>query len=399
MHAKSLNGLITLTIILGFNLLAVGGLHAAAVEKVLYYFNGVDGSSPSNGVILRAGNLYGVTYDGGAYGGGTVFELTPSGDNWTETVLYSFTGGSDGGFPFTDLTSDDAGNLYGTTLQGGLYGGGVVFEMIHSQSGWTESVLQSFHTGPQLVSAGPSRVTFNGGKLYGTTNYGGAFGTGAVFELRKSAKGWRGNILYSFSAGSDGGYPSGGLTFDAKGNLYGTTEFAGTGGGGVIFELTPSNGAWTETVLYSFQCCTTGDGLVASGLTMSKAGNLYGTTTQGGTGTCAGFNGCGTVWELAHSSTGWTEIVLHEFAGGSDGNWPNSDLLLNSAGIFGTTRGVLIGDAVVFELTPSGNGWTNTVLLDYGAGAYLYGGLISGPNGSLYGTRAGINGYVFQLLL
>jgi len=144
------------------------------------------------------------------------------------------------------------------------------------------------------------------------------------------------------------------------------------------------------------------DGAVPHGaLIFDAPGNLYGTTTQGGTGTCAGFNGCGTVWELAHSSTGWTEIVLHEFAGGSDGNWPNSDLLLNRAGIFGTTRGVLDGDAVVFRLTPSGNGWTNTVLLDYGVGGYLYGGLISGPNGSFYGTRFGGGqnyGYVFQLL-
>ena len=117
-----------------------------------------------------------------------------------------------------------------------------------------------------------------------------------------------------------------------------------------------------------------------------------------GTGTCPGYDGCGTVWELTYSDAGWTENVLYNFAGGSDGNWPNSDLLINQAGIFGTTRGLVSGDATVFQLTPSGNGWTNTVLVDYGVGGALYGGVIRAPDGSLYGTRFGPNyGYVFQL--
>jgi uncharacterized repeat protein (TIGR03803 family) len=393
MRDKSLTSLV----VVAFILLAFGSADAA--EKVIYSFNGVDGANPYNGVILKGGNLYGVTYDGGAYGNGTVFELTPSGGVWTETVLYSFTGGSDGALPFADLTFDDAGNFYGTTLYGGTYGGGVVFELTPSQSGWSEAVLHSFRTGPNLSSAGPSRVTFKGGKLYGTIRSEGAYGAGAVFELGQSKQGWSGKILYNFSGGSDGETPSGGLTFDVTGNLYGTTESGGAGSGGVVFELTPSRGKWTETVLYSFQCCN-GDGVVPSGLKISKAGNLFGTTTQGGTGSCSGYNGCGTVWELSHSNEGWTENVLYNFAGGSDGNWPNSDLLINRAGIFGTTRGLVSGDTTVFRLTPSGNGWTNTVLLDYGVDGGLYGGVISGPDDTLYGTRfkGGQNyGYVFQL--
>ena len=395
MRAKILTSLV-----IAFILLAFGSADAA--ENVIHYFNGVDGALPYNGVIFKGGNLYGVTYAGGLYGNGTVFELTPNGSAWTETVLYSFTGGSDGAFPFVGLTFDNAGNLYGTTLYGGTYGGGVVFQLTPSQSGWTETVLQSFRTGPHSSTSDPSRVTFRGGNLYGTVSsfyITGAYGAGAVFELRPSKQGWSGKIIYQFSGGSDGARPSGGIAFDTAGNLYGTTEGGGTSATGVVFELTPSIGQWTETVLYSFQCCN-GDGVVPSGLRMSKEGNIFGTTTQGGTGICPGYNGCGTVWELTHSDAGWTENVLYNFAGGSDGNWPNSDLLINQAGIFGTTRGLISGDTTVFQLTPSGNGWTNTVLLDYGVGGDLYGGVISAPDGSLYGTRCegGQNyGYVFQL--
>jgi uncharacterized repeat protein (TIGR03803 family) len=393
MRAKSLTSLV----VVAFILLAFGSADAA--ENVIYYFNGVDGAFPYNGVIFKGGNLYGVTYAGGVYGYGTVFELTPNGSAWTETVLYSFTGGSDGAFPFADLTFDAAGNLYGTTLNGGTYGGGVVFELTPAQSGWTETVLRSFRTRPHSSSAYPSRLTYKGRKLYGTITAEGAYGAGAVFELVQSKQGWSGKTLYNFSGGNDGGGPAGGLTFDATGNLYGTAQGGGSGSGGVVFELTPSGGRWTETVLYNFQCCD-GDGIVPSGVNMSKAGNLFGTTTQGGTGSCFGYNGCGTVWELTHSDAGWTENVLYNFAGAGDGNWPNSDLLINRAGIFGTTRGLVSGDTTVFQLTPSGNGWTNTVLFDYGVGGGLYGGVISGPDGSLYGTRfeGGQNyGYVFQL--
>jgi uncharacterized repeat protein (TIGR03803 family) len=212
--------------------------------------------------------------------------------------------------------------------------------------------------------------------------------------------GWKQNVLYNFTGGSDGGSPSGGLVFDANGNLYGTAESGGPQTRGLVFELTPSGGGWTESVLYSFVCCN-GDGAVPSGLTIDRAGNLYGTTTQGGTGTCSGFYGCGTVWELSPSVNGWTETILHEFAGGSDGNWPNSDLLITSSGIFGTTRGLLIGDTTVFRLTRSSQGWTNHVLQDDGVGDSIYGGVVRGPAGSLYGTHfeGGENyGFVFQIL-
>jgi uncharacterized repeat protein (TIGR03803 family) len=396
MRARSLTrGLL----IVALTLLGLGS--AAATETVIYYFTGTDGALPYTGVILREGNLYGVTYGGGLYGEGTVFELTPSGSGWTESVLYNFTGGADGALPFSDLTFDNAGNFYGSTLFGGAYGGGVVFELSpSSQGGWSQTVLHSFPASGNFRSASPSRVTFKGGRLYGTISLGGAYTHGDVFELFPSKLGWKQNVLYNFTGGSDGGSPSGGLVFDANGNLYGTTESGGPQTAGLVFELTPSGDGWAESVLYSFQCCN-GDGEVPSGLTMDRAGNLFGTTSQGGTGTCSGFSGCGTVWELSPSISGWTETILHEFAGGSDGNWPNSDLLITRLGIFGTTRGVETGDTTVFRLTHSGQGWTNHVLQDDGVGDFIYAGVILGPAGSLYGTHfeGGQNyGYVFQIL-
>jgi uncharacterized repeat protein (TIGR03803 family) len=398
MRGKSLARLM----VAALTLFGFGSIRAAVVENVIYYFNGQDGANPYNGVILKGGNLYGVTYGGGLYGSGTVFELAPNGTAWTETVLYNFTGGADGSLPFADLTFDNAGNFYGTTLYGGTHGGGVVFELSPtSQGGWAETVLISFPLTRNLQSVGPNSVIFKGGKLYGSINFGGTHGYGAVFELFPTKVGWTKSILYNFAGGSDGGNPSGRMAFDAAGNLYGTAESAGVGFGarGLVFELTPLNGSWTRAVLYTFQCCN-GDGLVPSGLTIDHAGNLYGTTSQGGTGICAGFNGCGTVWELSLSGTTWVETVLHEFAGGSDGNWPNSNLLVDRSGIFGTTRGLISGDTTVFHLKPSNQGWTNTVLLDAGVGNFLYAGVIRGPASSLYGTffAGGQNyGYVFQL--
>ena len=397
MRGKSLARLV----VAAFTLFGFGSVRAAVVENVIYYFNGQDGANPYNGVILKGGNLYGVTYDGGLYGNGTVFELAPNGTAWTETVLYNFTGGADGSLPFADLTLDGGGNFYGTTLYGGTYGGGVVFELSPtSQGGWAETVLISFPIRRNLQSLGPGPVIFKGGKLYGSINVGGVYGYGAIFELFPTKLGWKSRALYNFAGGSDGGNPSGRMTFDAAGNLYGTAESGGAGfsARGLVYELTPLNGVWTRAVLYTFQCCS-GDGLVPSGVTIDKAGNLYGTTSQGGTGICAGFNGCGTVWELSQSGSTWVETVLHEFAGGSDGNWPNADLLVAQSGIFGTTRGLISGDTTVFHLEPASQGWTNTVLLDAGLGSdSIYGGVIHGPANSLYGTFfGGGNGSVFQL--
>ncbi|MGA8299041.1 MAG: choice-of-anchor tandem repeat GloVer-containing protein [Terriglobales bacterium] len=370
----------------------------AASEKVLYTFTGgLDGGQPYAGLISdQSGNFYGVTESGGAYNKGTVFELSPSGNGWTETVLYSFTGGSDGGNPLGDLAMDVSGNLYGTAVEGGDPSAqcGTVFELSPSQGAWTFAVARTFLGGPkdgcaplagvsfdavdrlqyvttaggaynvgaaygqEMASFGVNRggdpsgtvnnwgfgTAFNGGAhnagtvyflnfqcndaqpekggcaesivpkhafsggkgganpsgslwgtlvgglavMYGTTSNGGKYGNGTVYQLNQNQKGGIGfSSLYSFS-GADGMSPSAGLVADAAGNLYGTTTWGGTNPGydGTVFKLTPGVGKkdkviWNLTTLYSFSGGDDG-GEIYSGLVMDSAGNLYGTTVSGG---------------------------------------------------------------------------------------------------------------------
>jgi uncharacterized repeat protein (TIGR03803 family) len=301
----------------------------AASETVLYSFgNGTDGAYPIAGLIFdTAGNLYGTTLFGGSYGNGTVFELTPqAGGGWTENVLYSFGNGADAANPQAGLVFDAAGNLYGTTYSGGSYGNGTVFELTtKAGGGWTEQVIYSFGNGTD--GAGPSAgLIFDAaGNLYGTTFYGGTYGGGTVFELTPQAgRGWTEQVLYSFCSQAncaDGFYANTGLVFDAAGNLYGTTYqggdyFEGINDGGTVFELTPQAGGWTEKVLYSFGNGTDGAGPNGS-LIFDGVGNLYGPTSYGGTGWCSGLSRreCGTVFELTpQAGGGWTENVLHTFS-------------------------------------------------------------------------------------
>ena len=320
-------------------------------ETVLYSFcaqSGCkDGYHPEAGLILDAnGNLYGTTYDGGAHAAGTVFEVSGSG---TETVLYSFCVKrhcSDGYYPHAGLVRDNNGNLYGTTQFNGAYGGGTVFEL--SASG-TETVLYSFCAQPSCTDGSGPRaglVLDTNGNLYGTTYGGGAYGGGTVFKV--SASGTE-TVLHSFCAQAgckDGSNPLADLVMDANGNLFGTTIKGGTNGKGTVFEVS-ANGS--ETVLYSF-CSQAGcrDGSTPkAGLVMDTKGNLYGTTYYGGAK-----RGRGTVFELSASGT---ETVLHSFsANGTDGYNPVAGLVLDDKGnLYGTT---LVGGAnkggTVFEVTP-----------------------------------------------
>ena len=252
-------------------------LNPFGTETILYSFNpgnGTDGGNPSAGLVLdKEGNLYGTTLYDGAYSGGSVFELTPSG---TETILWSFGSGTDGYSPLAGLVLDKKGNLYGTTLLGGAYGGGTVFEVTPSG---TETILHSFDPNGTDGSYPYGRlVRDKKGNLYGTTSTGGAYGYGAVFEVTPSGTE---TILHSFDAnGTDGYSPFAALVLDKGGNLYGTTENGGTYDYGTVFELTP---AGTETILYSFNPGNGTDGYYPfSGLVLDKKGNLYGTTLFGG---------------------------------------------------------------------------------------------------------------------
>jgi uncharacterized repeat protein (TIGR03803 family) len=242
------------------------------------------------------------------------------------------------------LIFDQAGNIYGTTYLGGS-GHGVVYELTRSGSGWTDQPLYTF-SGPDGSS--PSNVVIfdSVGNLYGTTTKGGANGFGTVFELSPAGNGWTEKVLYSFQGNSDGSYPTSGLLLDGSGNLYGTTSNGGTGGGGTVFELTPSGGNWTYSLLYSFAGTTNCGPL--PGVTMDAAGNLYGTTL------CDGANSDGNVFMLTPSGGGWTYSSLYDFTGGNDGKNPHSVVTIDAANnLYGTAaHGGANQSGVVWEITP-----------------------------------------------
>jgi len=339
--------------------------------------------------------------------------LTQSAQAQTLKVLHNFTGGGDGFYPWAGLTMDQAGNFYGTTSAGGR-GDGVVFRLSQRGSGWVFNPLYTFAGGND--GANPfARVVFGpDGSLYGTTSYGGGdgcggSGCGTVFQLKpyptacKTALyGWQETVLYRFTGGSDGSTPElGDLIFDQAGNIYGTTALGGYQGGscsnyggcGVVFELTPSNGGWTEKVLYSFTGGSDG-AIPLAGLIFDNVGNLYGTTIYGGNLDCFAPYGCGTVFQLTPSGSGWTANVLYTFQGGNDGQSPYAGLVFNQAGdLYGTTvTGGQGGGGTAFELTSSkGMGlWTFTLIygLSAGDGDGPVGTLVVDAPGNLYGTTA-----------
>jgi uncharacterized repeat protein (TIGR03803 family) len=379
----------------------------AATFEVLYSFKGgSDGAYPQAGVIAdKAGNLYGTT-SGGGYGNGfgTVFKLAPDG---TKTVLwafkgYAFEGISDGIYPLDPLIMDAAGNLYGTTANGGPTkicgwgpgGCGIVFKIAPDG---TETVLYAFRYNGD--GANPkSGLTMWRGELYGTTSLGGKFGCygktgcGTVFHVAPDGIE---KVLYRFKVRPDGHAPVAGL-FEKNGYLYGTTSTGGVkcpynmSGCGTLFEIAPNK---AETVLYSFHGQS--DGYEPyGGVIADKSGNLYGTTLYGGG------NGFGTVFKLA---TDGTFTVLHSFTSGSDGENPNAGVIADEAGnLYGTTGGGgNAGGGTIFKIAPDG---TETVLYNFQGGSDggepLAGLLLR--NGYLYGTATfdgGGAGSVFRLKL
>ena len=327
------------------------------METVLYSFQGGnDGSGPISDLVFdKKGNIYGDTTFGGSSGVGDVYMLTPSGSGYTESILYTFTGGSDGGYPFQlgKLHLDSSGNLYGTTSQGGTYGFGTVFELSPSVGGWSETVLYSF-TGGSDGGNPNGAVIAKGPNLYGVTFGGGATGNGTVFELKHSKGIWKETVLYSFAGGTDSAFPEGGLVFDKAGNLYGTGTAGGTLGYGTVFELAPTKSGWNEEVLYNFAGGSDGAYPYAP-LIFDKAGNLYGTTQGSWTGGAPGY---GSVFELSpvHGG-GWMETPLHSFTGGADGANPYDALTFHGNNLYGTTRAGGTGGAgthqgVIFQITP-----------------------------------------------
>ena len=266
---------------------------AADSLKVIHNVDNIaKGARPRAALTSDAdGNLYGTTYTGAPDGNGTVFELSPPAagkKNWTQTVLYRFsTKVKDGIYPDSSVISDNSGNLFGTTSEGGINDAGVVFELVRPGQGgkWKEVVLHRCTGGADGGTPHGTLVLGADGALYGAAGFGGTTGAGLIYSFVPGAKGkWKEEVLYNFTNGTDGGYPYCTPVFDSAGNLYGTTLNGGNSGNGVVFELTPpvSGDSWSETVLHSFDSAD--DGVEPRmGVILDKAGNLYGPTESGGT--------------------------------------------------------------------------------------------------------------------
>jgi len=320
---------------------------------------GQDGAEPNAPVVIGPdGSLYGTTTMGGG-NRGIVFKLTPPPTvcrtticPWNETVLYRFTGGEDGGNPYSPVILDAAGNIYGTTQSGGTANLGVVFKLTPTGSGWTESVLYSFTGMPDGSQPESGLVLDAAGNLYGTTADGGAGGSGMVFQLVPSGSGWTENVLYSFGP-MDGYAPFGSLIFDRSGNLFGTTAYSYSGDG-TVFELSPAGGGqWNFTNIQFLTSGAPGVPGAVGTLLMDNSGNLFGTTFEGGLPGCGLGFGCGTIFELSPGAGGWTYNLLYQYTGESDGGFPVDGLTRDSRGnIYGAGWGGNSGNGVVFELIP-----------------------------------------------
>jgi uncharacterized repeat protein (TIGR03803 family) len=346
---------------------AVDAATAAAIsESVLWNFGAAnDGAEPSASLIFdQRGNLYGTTDGGGTNRGGTVFELSPPTGNqtqWSEHVLWNFGADKDGALPLAGLIFDLRGNLYGTTDEGGTNNKGTVFELsppTGNQTQWSEHVLWNFGVDDDGAFPGASLIFDLRGNLYGTTNGGGTNGDGTVFELSPPTgiqRQWRERVLWNFfGAPDDGAFPTAGLIFDLRGDLYSTTFEGGTNSDGTVFELSPPTGIqrqWRERVLWNFGAPDDG-AFPRAGVIFDLRGNLYGTTDNGGTN-----NNDGTVFELS-PPTGiqrqWSERVLWNFFGApDDGSEPLAGLIFDLQGnLYGTTQFGGTNDAgTVFRLS------------------------------------------------
>ena len=400
--------------------------------QVIYNFgsNGAsDGLLPSGKLLPDAlGNFYGTTLGGGTNGYGTVFELSPSATGWTESVLYSFCNNGypcpDGEYPASGLIFDELGNLYGTTQLGGANGQvccwGTVFELSPPamQGGaWTESILYTFGGNTTNDGCYPEdKLTFDAaGNLYGTASQcnGPPYAAGSVFELTPSGGGtWNETVLYRFCANGHGSCPNGAtpkaeVVFDQAGNLYGTAEYGGRGGGlggGAAFELSPAqSGGWTEAVLRAF--LPAGGVSPLSSINIDPAGNLYGTTSSGGefSQLCRATY-CGGVFRLSKVNGQWKATTIQ--FNGTNGGIPVAGLFLDSknSAAYGTTQyGGTQGSGVVFKV----QGDTESVLYNFCSQSNCADGyepvaaLASDTSGHLYGTtsRGGAygNGVVFEI--
>ena len=342
-----------------------------------------------------AGNIYGTTVLGGDFGGGTVFQLSPTPNGWVHTVLYSFTGGADGGEPYKGGTLDHEGNLYGTAVTGGsgnCEGGcGVVYKLSNTGGTWTQTVIHAF-TGGNDGSGPGARVTVDGARnIYGMAPTGGAYGLGTIYKIHQTPnQTWTFGVIHAFTGGTDGATGSAGRMILRGGRLYGAATVGGRYGSGVVFELNAGGfGKRDLKTLYSFRGQPDGS-FPYGALLIDRSGYIYGTTYYGGA------NGIGAVYKLSPTAAPrlfgeWTEEVIYSFQEGADGNSPISNLVFDKTGnLYGTTSEGGFGSGTIFKLSPVGGGnWTETVVHAFAGppdGGFSYNGMVVDVFGNFYGA-------------
>lgn len=358
--------------------LAVGLLAAPATLTTIYTFTDTagDGGGPNSGFAIGAGGvMYGTTSDGGDSNAGTVYQLTPpasSGGTWTETVLYSFTGGSDGSEPLGGVVIGAGGVLYGATAFGGASGDGTVFSLTPpaiSGNPWTEAVLHSF-SGTDGNDPNSGVVIGNGGALYGVTANGGSADMGVVYAVTPGVMGgpWTEATIHEFTGSPDGQGPTSGLVIGAGDVLYGVTRNGGGGdpscnhrteiGCGIVYSLTPgAGGSWTMNTVLAFNGTT--DSRFPAGLIMDSNGTLYGGMYGG-------------VYELvppASAGDAWSPTIIHNFTAIVYGT-PYGLTMASNGTIYGLLQGTSTTDGTIFSLVPpasAGGTWAEHRLWVFGS--------------------------------
>ena len=341
-----------------FVLLTMSAAQAQTLTVLHNFTGGADGEQPIAGVTLdQQGRIYGVAPYGGSHGEGAVYRLVRGGSGWVFYPIYSF-GASrvDGVNPFSGVVFGPDGLLYGTTDEGGTQGYGTVFTLQPPPTAckaalcpWTETVIYNFQFDPIGVYPGYGNLIFDqAGNIYGTA-FNTSGGGGSVFKLTRSGSGWTASSLWHFTGGNDGSYPASGVIFDSAGNLYGTTTAGGPGSAGTVYELSPTQSGWTETTLHAFDAFDTGTG--SGGLVWDAHGNLFGIAGSGFLG-----EGLSAAYELTPQNGSWSFASLYNFGEQSVGpiaspTFDSNGNLYGPLPVAGNTYGQ------IFRLTPSGNQW------------------------------------------
>jgi hypothetical protein len=402
---SGISGLAGMAALLILLMATVPAAKAQTYTVIHTFTGGTDGGQPYSGLTMdAAGNLYGVASAGGIGNYGVVYKLAHTSGGWVFTTLYTFKGGNDGAIPVATPIFGPDGALYGTTGGGGG-GGGTVYKLVPPPSAcknalceWTETVLYRASTDNGYGLAG--EVLFDkAGNIYSTVAEGGENEGGYVFELTPYGNNWASKVLYSFNPfEGDCNDPEAGLVFDSSGNLYGTAN-TGCALNGGVFELTPSGSGWTESIVRAFNDLTDGNGSQA-GLTPDGHGDFYGTTFD------LGPKNGGTVFELTPSNQGWAFSIVYAFnISDDDGQYLLAPVSLDASGnLYGTTFECVGAQGTVFKLTPSSDGWTETVLYRFTGGndgGEPYSNVVMDAHGNLYGTAsfhgADDNGVVWEI--